>query len=83
MENTLSFILGPLDKRACVYFSILTIIFFVALVVAAGANIIILIKDRKNLTFRNVIGAIYMLFCIFICYFVNRLLFTMCNKSLA
>ena len=83
MANSLSFIIGPLDKHSCVYFSILTIIFFVLLVIASFAEIFVLIKDRKHLTIRNIVGGVLMLFNIFLAYFVNRLLYTMCNRSLA
>jgi hypothetical protein len=81
MSNLLSLITGPLDKKACVYFFIATIFFFVVLVIVFCANIFVLIKNRKSLSFSNIAGAIYMIFMLFIAYFVNRLMYTMCNKS--
>lgn len=79
----LNYISGPLDKNACIYFFVLTVLFFVVLVFAFVSELIILIKDYKKLTRENFIGGIFMLFNIYLAYFVNRLLYTMCNKSLA
>ena len=81
MSNILSLITGPLDKKACVYFFITTIFFFVVFVVAVCTNIFVLIKNRKSLSFSNIIGGLYMMFMLFIAYFVNRLMYTVCNKS--
>ena len=81
MSNLLSLISGPLDKNACSYFLILTIFFFIVLVVSFFANIFVLFKNRKTLSFSNIIGGLYMIFTIFIAYFVNRLMYTVCLKS--
>jgi hypothetical protein len=81
--SDLSFIYGPLDKNACIYFLILTVIFFITLVFVFLGEIFFLIKNRKNITFSNISRGILILFNIFIAYFVNRLFYTMCNKSLA
>ena len=81
MDN-FSAIYGPLDKSSCVYFFALTIFFFILLVVALFSEIFMLFKDFKNLTRSKIISGILMLFNIFLAYFVNRLLYTMCSKSL-
>ena len=83
MSNILSMIYGPLDKGSCVYFLVYTVFFFVSLVLGLIGHLIFIIRDRKRLNFSNIVGGLYMLFNIFIAYFVNRLLYTMCNKSLA
>jgi len=82
MSNILSSISGPLDKSSCAYFFILTILFFVIFVISIIGHIFILIKDRKSLTFSNITGGVYMMFTLFMAYFVNRLMYTICNKSL-
>jgi hypothetical protein len=82
MSDIFSFIYGPLDKGACMYFLILTIMFYILLVVTFFTEIFMLIKNRKNITFRNIANGILLIFNIFIAYFVNRLLLTMCKKSL-
>jgi len=83
MSNSLSFIYGPLDKGSCVYFLALTIMFFITLVITFFIEIFLLIKNRKNISFSVVTRGILILFNIFIAYFVNRLFYSMCNKSLA
>lgn len=83
MSDLMSNYFGPLDKKNCVYFLIISVIFFVLLVVSIFGNFFILIKDYKKLDFKTVTGGVLMLFNIFIAYFVNRLLYSMCNKSLA
>jgi len=81
MSNILSLISGPLDKSSCSYFLLLTLFFFVILVISIFANIFVIIKNRKSLSFSNITGGIYMIFTLFIAYFVNRLMYTVCNKS--
>jgi hypothetical protein len=76
-------IYGPLDKKACIYFSALTIFFFIALVLALLTEAFYLVKNYKNITGRHVISGVLILFNVFLAYFVNRLLYNMCSKSLA
>jgi len=74
---------GPLDKQSCVYYLFLTMLFFGLLVFAIITEIIFVFKNFKSLNFRITTGGILLLFNVFIAYFVNRLLYTMCTKSLA
>jgi hypothetical protein len=74
---------GPLDKSSCLYFLIVTVIFFVALVSVLITEILYMIKNYNKLNFRMVSGGILILFNIFLAYFVNRLMYSMCVKSLA
>ena len=83
MSDFINSISGPLDKQACVYFFFWTILFFVILIVAFVAELFVLFRDFKHLSRVNILGGILMLFNIFLAYFINRLLYTMCNKSLA
>ena len=76
-------IYGPLDKQACIYFSALTIFFFIILVLALVFELFYLVKNYNKITGRNVVSGILILFNIFIAYFVNRLLYNMCSRSLA
>jgi hypothetical protein len=41
------------------------------------------VRHFRSLTFRHVTGAVLVAFNIFLAYFVNRLMYTMCNKALA
>ena len=74
---------GPLDKSSCMYFLFLTMLFFAILIFTIIAEIIFAFKNFKILNFKLVSTGIMLLFNAFIAYFVNRLLYTMCTKSLA
>ena len=74
---------GPLDKNSCVYFLILTMIFFALLVFTIMGELIFIVKNFKELDFRIFTSGVLLLFNSFLAYFVNRLLYTMCSKSLA
>ena len=83
MTDFMSTFFGPLDKQSCVYYLFLTMLFFGLLVFAIITEIIFVFKNFKSLNFRITTGGILLLFNVFIAYFVNRLLYTMCTKSLA
>jgi hypothetical protein len=83
MSDFMSNYFGPLDKSSCVYFLIISVIFFILLLVAIFGNIFWIIKKYKNVDFKMISGGVVMMFNVFLAYFVNRLLFTICTKSLA
>ena len=83
MSGLMTNFFGPLDKGACVYFLIISVLFFVSLVILLATEVVYIIKNFGKLNFRSVSSGLIILFNIFIAYFVNRLLYTMCNKSLA
>jgi hypothetical protein len=83
MSDLMTLIYGPLDKSACIYFLIISVLFFISLVLLLGTEIIYIVKNFGKLNFRTVSSGIIILFNVFIAYFVNRLLYTMCNRSLA
>lgn len=74
---------GPLDKQSCVYFLFLTMLFFAALIFIIFAELLYVIRNYKKINFKVLTHGLLLLFNIFIAYFVNRLLYTMCSKSLA
>jgi hypothetical protein len=74
---------SPLDKSACVYFLIISIIFFIALILVLGSELLYILQNFNRINFKIISSGIIILFNIFIAYFVNRLLYTMCNKTLA
>lgn len=82
MLDFLSGFFSPLTSESCIYFLILTIFFFVMLVFALVADLIFVIKNYKILNYRFIQGGGLILFNLFIAYFVNRLLYTMCVKSI-
>lgn len=83
MSNFMSTYFGPLDKDSCVYFLIMTMIFFVGLVIIFFNEVYFVIRNFNKLNSRIVTSGILVLFNIFLAYFINRLLYTMCIKSLA
>jgi nitrate reductase NapE component len=74
---------GPLDKQSCVYFLFLSMIFFAVLIFTIIGEIAFIVRRYKELNFTVFTSGILLLFNTFIAYFVNRLLYTMCSKSLA
>jgi hypothetical protein len=73
----------PLNNNSCTYFLITTIIFFVMLILILAAEIFYAISNYNSITFKMFSNGIVIIFNIFIAYFVNRLLYSMCSKSLA
>jgi len=73
---------GPLTVDSCYYFLFMSVFFFVILLIVFFSEVFFLFKNFKTLNFRIFMNGLLLLFNIFIVYFVNRLLFTMCNKSL-
>ncbi len=73
---------GPLSKDSCAYFLFITMIFFGLMVVAIITEFIWIIKNYKNFNIKMFTGGLFMFFNLFLAYFVNRLLYTMCSKSL-
>jgi hypothetical protein len=83
MSDFMSNYFGPLDSSGCLYFLIITIIFFIGLVSVFISEVLFVINNYNKLNFRMVSAGILILFNIFIAYFMNRLLYSMCVKSLA
>jgi len=82
MSNFFQTFFGPLDKNACVYFFILTFFFFIVLVITLITELIFLVKHYKSLNVKMFTQGILISANIFLAYFVNRLMYTMCMKSL-
>lgn len=83
MSNFMARFFGPLDKGACVYFLIISVLFFISLVILLGNEVLYIIQNLGRLNYRLISSGLIILFNVFVAYFVNRLLYTMCNKSLA
>jgi len=74
---------GPLDKSACVYFLIVSIIFFVGLVFLFISEILFLMKNYSRIDLRMMTVGVLVLFNLFLAYFINRMFYNMCTRSLA
>jgi hypothetical protein len=74
---------GPLSVESCIYFKILTMFFFAVFVFAIIGEIVFIVKRFDSFNFKMFTNGILLLFNAFLAYFVNRLLYSMCSKSLA
>jgi len=83
MTDLMTSFFGPLDKRACVYFLIISVLIFISLIILLATEILFIFTNFRKLNFKTISGGFIILFNIFITYFINRLLYTMCNKTLA
>ena len=83
MSDFMSIFFGPLDKKACLYFLLFSVGFFIILVLTACSELLYIVRNYKNLNLNSLTNGILILFNFFIVYFVNRLMYTMCIKSLA
>ena len=82
MNHFFNFFFGPLNKDSCIYFLLLSIMLFFVLIFVSVFEILFIIKNFKNLNIKMFINIIFIIFYIFLGYFVNRLLYTMCSKSI-
>ena len=83
MSDFMSTYFGPLDKSSCIYFLVLSMLFFGMLVFVLIAEIYYTITNFRQLNFRIVYNGLLLLLNFWLVYFVNRLMYTMCSKSLA
>ena len=73
---------GPLNKGSCIYFFILSVIFFCILILLLFSEFFFILNNFGKLNIKLILHSILILSNMFIVYFVNRLLYTMCTKSL-
>ena len=83
MSDFMTTLFGPLNKDACIYFLFISGLFYFVFILIIIASIIYLMRNPKEFKLSNLtVGNISLLLNCFILYFVNRLLYTMCVKSL-
>jgi len=73
---------GPLDKNSCLYFFILSSFFLIVLIFVLIKEVIYVFKHYKSLDYMMFWKGLLITTNIFLAYFVNRLMYTMCTKSL-
>ena len=83
MANLMNFFFGPLNKEYCLYFYVLSIIFGITFLLLVIGVLIVIIKDYKKIDLKIGFNLILLLINAFLVYFVNRLLYSMCSRSLA
>lgn len=85
MNNTLDYLFGPLPKEYCYYFYVMSIFFYVLLILFILLSLGYLLKNYnnlKNIKFVLLIYVVQVIVSLFLSYFVNRLLYSMCTSSL-
>jgi len=82
MSDLLNMIYGPLNKEACGYFLFFSVVFFLLLIGGLIMSIAFLVRTPNKLDFKNTMHIVVLMCNLFLAYFVNRLLYTMCTKIL-
>jgi len=72
---------GPLPREYCVYFYVLSIIFGVIFVFSVISIVSFMIMHFKKVNMMFIANSSLVLFNTFLAYVANRLLHTMCVKS--
>ncbi len=81
MSNFMNQVFGPLGKDSCVYFYFFSIFFYITFILAVvGAGWYLVTKYNK-LNSMHMINLAFAIVNSFLAYFVNRLLHTMCVRS--
>ena len=73
---------GPLSREYCVYFYVLSVFFGFVFVISLVSIVFYVAMNYKKLNGMYVANFVMILINLFIMYFVNRLLNTMCVKSI-
>ena len=82
MSDFMTMYFGPLNKEWCNYFLFLSMLMFALLVIAIFTEAVFLFRHYNTLNSRIIMNGVFMLANAFLAYIVNRLLYTMCVKSL-
>jgi hypothetical protein len=82
MTDFMTTLFGPLNKEWCNYFLFLSMFMYVLFVIAVLTEIFFLFNHYKTLDLKMVVNGVLLLLNAFLAYIVNRLLYTMCVKSL-
>ena len=72
---------GPLGQEYCLYFYILSIIFFILFILSIIGVVGALSMNYKKLNTMFVLNSAFLILNTLLAYFVNRLLNTMCVNS--
>lgn len=73
---------GPLPREYCVYFYALSIFFGFAFVMSAISIAYFMLTNIKKVNVMFIVNSMFILLNSFLVYLANRLLHTMCVKSI-
>jgi uncharacterized Tic20 family protein len=82
MSQLENLIFGPLGKEACNYFYFLTAFAFFSLVIFFFSAILIVVKRPRTITRGSIFNGVLLFFNLLIAYFVNRVFYNICKKTL-
>ena len=82
MTDFMTTLFGSLNKEWCNYFLFLSMFMYVLFVIAVLTEIYFLFNHYKTLDFKMIMNGVLLLLNAFLAYMVNRLLYSMCVKSL-
>ena len=82
MNNFMNSYFGPLGQEYCVYFYALSIIFGVTFVFSAISIASFIVLHHKKVDVMFIVNSALVLFNSFLAYLANRLLHTMCVKTI-
>jgi hypothetical protein len=72
---------GPLSQNYCTYFLIVSAMFLLAFVIMFLTEVRYVILNYNKLNFKVLFSGILILFNVFLVYFMNRILYTMCVET--
>lgn len=73
---------GPLPREYCVYFYALSIVFGFIFIMSAVSIAYFMITHMKKINTMFIVNSVFILLNSFLAYLANRLLHTMCVKSI-
>ena len=82
MNSFMNDYFGPLGQEYCMYFYVLSIIAGVSFVLSAVSVVSYSVMHYNKINSMFVVNAVLVLFNTFLAYIANRLLHTMCVKSI-
>ena len=82
MDGFMNNYFGPLGKEYCSYFYVLSIIFGVTFVFSAISIASFIVMHHKKVDSMFVMNSFFVLLNTFLAYLVNRIMNTMCVKTL-
>ncbi len=82
MTDFMTTLFSPLNKEWCNYFLFISMIMYIIFILAIFTEVVFIFNHFKTLNFRTIMHGFLMLINAFLAYMVNRLLYSMCVKSL-
>ena len=82
MNSVMDKYFGPLPREYCVYFYALSVLFGVMFAFSVVSMLYFMVMHMKRVNMMFLANSFFMILNTFLAYLVNRLLHTMCVKSI-